>query len=155
MLDRDYPEQLCSVARALEVVGERWTLLIVRDLMFGGLRFDELLASVGTTPAMLTRRLRGLIADEVVEQRPYQDRPRRYEYHLTDKGRGLFDVLAALMHWGDRHYGPAPRLLMHQPCGRALDSYLTCAHCGERAQTHDIERRLGPGAESAAGPSGR
>jgi DNA-binding HxlR family transcriptional regulator len=163
VLDADYPDQVCSVARALEVVGERWTLLIVRDLMlFGALRFDQLSDSVGTTPAMLTRRLRGLIAEGVVARRPYQERPLRHEYHLTSKGEDLFDVLAALMHWGDRHYGPAPKLLVHTDCGQPLQPYLACAHCDQPAARPDIDPRPGPGAvahistgSALAPPTGR
>jgi DNA-binding HxlR family transcriptional regulator len=146
MLDSDYPEQVCSVARALEVDGQRWTLIIVRELMFGRRRFDQLLASVGTTPATLTRRLQGLIDDDVVRRSPYQQRPRRFEYDLTDKGRDLFEVLTALMAWGDRHYGPAPRLLMHASGDHPLDPYAACGRCDQPSRLDDIEPQPGPGA---------
>ena len=149
MLDRDYPDQVCSVARALEVVGERWTLLIVRDVLLGVHRFDELVASVGATPAMLTRRLRRLVAEGVLERRLYQDRPRRYEYHPTDKGRDLIEVLAVLMRWGDRHYGsPAgpPRLLVHDVCGQPITPQLACGYCNEPVQLPEVNAQAGPGA---------
>lgn len=111
-------------------------------------RFDEILASVGTTPAMLTKRLRGLVAEGVLEQRLYQERPRRYEYHLTDKGRELFDVIVPLMRWGDRHYGPPPRLLVHDNCGQPLDPYIACAHCGQPVHADVVDPQPGPGARS-------
>lgn len=149
MLDRDYPEQVCSVARALEVVGERWTLLIVRDLILGRHRFDEILDSVGTTPATLTRRLRGLISAGVVTQRPYQERSTRQGYYLTAKGQDLFEVVLALMRWGDQHYGPAPLALTHADCGQLLHPHVACAHCGHPVQITDINPHTIPAADAA------
>lgn len=146
-LQREYTDQVCSVARALEVVGERWTLLVIRDVLLGVRRFEQLAQSVGTTPAMLTRRLRALVAEGVLERRRYQDRPERFEYHPTAKGRELFGVITTLMQWGDRHYGPdgPPRTLIHQACGQPMDPRITCACCGDQVQLGDVVAQPGPG----------
>jgi DNA-binding HxlR family transcriptional regulator len=100
---RALAEQDCSVARSLLVVGERWTLLIVRDVFLGVHRFDELHTELGIARSMLTERLRRLVEEGVLERVRYSDHPARYEYHLTAKGRDLGPVLTALRHWGDRH----------------------------------------------------
>lgn len=139
VLHRDYPDQICSAARALEVVGERWTLLIVRDVLLGVHRFDQLAESTGITPTMLTRRLSALIADGIVEKRRYQTHPERFEYHATAKGRELFGVIAMLMQWGERHYGPA-RVLVHTACGKPLDPQLSCGGCGLPAHLDAVSR---------------
>ncbi len=139
VLHRDYPGQECSAARALEIVGERWTLLIVRDVLLGVHRFDQLVETVGTTRAMLTRRLGALVADGIVEKRRYQTNPERFEYHATDKGRELFGVIATLMQWGERHYGPG-RVMVHDSCGRPIDPQLSCGCCGQPARLEDVSR---------------
>src|SRR5215218_10310435 len=104
MLHNAYPDQVCSIARALEVVGERWTLLILRDLALGSTRFDQLQESLGIATNVLSSRLERLGAEELVERRRYQERPERHEYLLTEKGRALTPALIALMKWGDRYY---------------------------------------------------
>src|SRR6476660_67377 len=103
MLKRDYDGQVCSIARSLELVGDRWTLLIVRDLVLGLSRFDELLTSLGVASNVLTDRLNRLTEEGIVERVRYSERPERFEYRLTQKGRELGPVLLALMQWGDRH----------------------------------------------------
>src|SRR5690349_3122912 len=108
MLKRDYEGQVCSIARTLEVVGERWTLLIVRDLSLGVTRFDELLESLGIASNVLTDRLKRLVDEGIVERVRYNERPERFEYRLTAKGRELRLVLLALMQWGDRHISKKP-----------------------------------------------
>ena len=108
MLGRTYDEQVCSLARALEVVGERWTLLIVRDALLGLRRFEEFSSSLGLARNVLTDRLNHLIGAGVLERVRYQRRPDRFEYRLTDRGRGLAVPVLALMQWGDAHLaGPA------------------------------------------------
>ena len=113
MLKRAYETQVCSIARSLEVVGERWSLLIVRSVMLGRHRFDELLGELGITRSVLTTRLQRLVDESVLKRVPYQERPMRYEYRVTAKGRELFPVVVHLLRWGDAHYpepsGP-PRL---------------------------------------------
>lgn len=152
MLDSDYPAQQCSIARALEVVGERWTLLILRDVFLGLHRFDELIVSLGVTRTVLTHRLRKLVDEGVLERRGYQQRPARYSYHPTEKGRALLPVLASLMRWGDAHYaGPAgpPRLLQHHDCGGAVVETSTCGRCGVALRFDDVEAPLNPAFVSA------
>src|SRR5919108_3097745 len=108
MLKRDYEGQVCSIARALELVGDRWTLLVVRDLVLGLSRFDQLLASLGIASNVLTDRLNRLVDEGVLERVRYSERPERFEYHLTTKGRELGVALLALMQWGDRYLSDKP-----------------------------------------------
>lgn len=147
MLGNDYPDQTCSVARSLEVVGERWTLLILRDLFLGVDRFDALVTSLGVTRTVLARRLTHLVDEGVVERRRYSEHPERFSYHPTPKGQDLMGVVALLMQWGDRHYphpaGP-PRLLLHRGCGGPLDAHLLCGRCGSRLDPSDIDAPLSP-----------
>lgn len=107
MLARDYETQVCSIARALEVIGERWSLLIVRSILQGHRRFDALQGELGITRSVLTDRLRRLEAEGVLERRPYQTRPERFDYVLTEKGLALWPALNHLMQWGDRYYPEA------------------------------------------------
>lgn len=102
MLHRDYEGQDCPIASALEVVGERWTLLIVRDVFDGLRRFDQLQSSLGIARNVLAARLGRLVEEGVLERVPYSERPRRYEYRLTKKGRELEPALTALRRWGDQ-----------------------------------------------------
>src|SRR5438552_4055709 len=108
MLKRDYEGQNCSIARALEVVGERWTLLIVRDAFLGVRRFDEFQASLGIARNVLTDRLNRLDEEGIMERVRYSERPERYEYRLTPKGRELNVALTALRQWGDKHVSKKP-----------------------------------------------
>jgi DNA-binding HxlR family transcriptional regulator len=108
VLRRDYTGQNCSIARTLELVGDRWTLLIVRDVGLGRRRFDQLSESLGIATNVLADRLGRLVDDGILERQPYGERPDRYEYRLTEPGRELGIVLLALMQWGDRHVSPKP-----------------------------------------------
>src|SRR5262249_7176556 len=151
MLKRTYDGQDCSIARALEVVGERWTLLILRDTSFGASRFDDLQRSLGLARNVLTERLQRLCAEGLLERRRYQDRPPRYEYAQTQKARDLWPVLAALMQWGDKYrpeHGP-PRLVRHRGCGGAIVQKVLCATCGAEVAMDDMEGQPGPGARTA------
>jgi len=148
MLGRDYSDQVCSISRALEVVGERWTLLVLRDVLLGRHRFDELVDSLGVTRSVLTQRLRHLVDEGVLERQAYQQRPERFAYHLTDKGRALVPVIAHLLWWGDRYYpepaGPA-RLLRHRACGGPVQPAFTCGECAVELASGDIVTDPGPG----------
>ncbi len=148
MLGRDYSDQVCSISRALEVVGERWTLLILRDVLLGRHRFDEFVESLGVTRTVLTARLRLLVEEGVLERRLYQPRPERFGYHLSDKGRGLTPVIAHLLWWGDRHYpepaGP-PRLLQHRDCSGPVEPRSVCGACQAELTPGDIVTQPGPG----------
>ncbi len=108
MLKRDYEGQVCSVARALEIVGERWTLLIVRDAFLGRRRFDEFRESLGIASNVLTDRLNRLVDEGVLERVRYSERPERFEYQLTEQGKALRVALIALMQWGDRYLMSKP-----------------------------------------------
>ncbi len=148
MLQRTYPDQVCSLARALEVLGERWTLLIVRDALLGVTRFDDLLRGLGVARNILTDRLRRLVDAGVLERVEYQQRPPRSEYRLTPVGRELGVAVVALMHWGDRHLaGPEgpPRLTRHHECGGPVDVRLVCRDCGEAIGDRGLEVVPGPG----------
>src|SRR3954471_9841647 len=120
MLGRRYDDQVCSIARSLEIVGERWTLLVLREAFLGTRRFDDFQRSLGIARNVLTERLARLVDEGVLEGRRYQERPERYEYRLTEKGIELWPVMVHLLQWGDHHYpdeaGP-PRVLTHRGCG--------------------------------------
>ena len=154
MLPRTYEAQVCSVARALSVVGDRWTLLIVRDAFLGLSRFQEFEADLGLPKKVLSERLQRLVDEGIFERRLYHEHPARHEYQLTEKGRGLWRVLAQLLMWGDEHYadeaGP-PRILRHRECGGRLDYGLRCKRCGaEVTDSRDVEVAPGPGLRAAA-----
>jgi DNA-binding HxlR family transcriptional regulator len=114
VLRRDYEGQYCSIARALEVVGERWTLLIVRDVFLGRRRFDQLQESLGVARNVLTDRLNRLVEEGILERVPYSERPARFEYQLTDKGRELNVALTALRQWGDKYLSERPPTLLRR-----------------------------------------
>ena len=114
MLKREYEGQNCSIARALEIVGERWTLLIIRDVFLGIRRFDELQESLGVARNVLTDRLNRLVDQGVLERVPYSERPTRYEYQLTAKGRDLNIALSGLRQWGDKYLNEQPPRLLRR-----------------------------------------
>ncbi len=153
VLRHDYPGQVCSIAKALEVVGERWTLLIVRDVMNGNRRFGELAAGLGVARNVLSARLQRLVEEDILERRLYSESPERYEYFLTDKGLDLWPALIALLHWGDRYSaepdGP-PMLIVHKECGGEVDERGTCGRCGAVLRARDARAAPGPGAASSA-----
>jgi DNA-binding HxlR family transcriptional regulator len=128
----DQPSEVCSIARSVALVGDRWALLVLRDVGNGVRRFDELAQHLGVARDVLTRRLNVLVGEGLVERRPYQEagQRQRSEYRLTDKGRDFVPVLVALMQWGDRHLadeaGPPVRLY-HADCGAPLSLELRCA----------------------------
>jgi DNA-binding HxlR family transcriptional regulator len=144
VLDRTYPQQVCSIARALEVVGERWSLLIVRDAFLGRTRFSEFQRSLGIARNVLTQRLGHLVEEGVLERRDGG-------YHLTAKGRGLAPALHQLMKWGDAHYAPdgPPRLTLHRGCGGRVEGDMVCRRCGEHVRPGGIELAPGPGLAAA------
>ena len=151
MLPRAYEHQVCSVARSLELVGDRWTLLIVRDALRGVHRFDDFRARLGVAHNVLSDRLSRLTEVGVLERRRYQRRPDRYEYHLTQQGRDLWPVVMSLLLWGDRYLaadGP-PKLALHRNCGGRLTPQLTCADCGASLAYGDVELTPGPGADES------
>jgi DNA-binding HxlR family transcriptional regulator len=151
VLRRDYPGLDDSVAKALEVIGERWSLLIVRTVMHGNRRFGEMQESLGIARNVLSARLQRLIDEDILERRAYQESPPRYEYFLTQKGLDLWPALIALLHWGDR-YSPNPggplRLIVHKDCGGAVSERGICEECGKVLTARDAKQVPGPGAAS-------
>jgi DNA-binding HxlR family transcriptional regulator len=132
MLKRDYPTQYCSMASTLEIIGERWTILIVRDVFLGVRRFDDLQRKLGVARNILQTRLERLVDNGILVKRPYQERPVRYEYRLTTKGADLWPILVSLLKWGDRYAieGEPPMILQHRACGGELDDRRRGVACG-------------------------
>lgn len=141
----------CSIARTLDVIGEPWSPLILRDVYIGISRFDQIQADLGISRKVLTERLKWLVESGVLERRRYQDRPPRYEYVLTDKGTELVDLLMVMVAWGDRWAddgaGP-PVLYRHRACGEISHVELRCAHCGTTMRADDVDLLDGPGADT-------
>ena len=149
MLRNDYANQNCSIAGTLELIGERWTLLILRDALLGVERFEEFQESLGIASNVLTNRLKLLCDEHVLERVPDAERPGRPKYVLTDKGHELGPALILLMKWGDRHYptpnGP-PRLTLHSGCGGNVGADFRCERCGKPVAPGEFDLPLGPGA---------
>ena len=140
VLGHDYPNQVCSLAKSLEVIGERWSLLIIRDVMTGNRRFSVIQANLGIARNVLSARLQRLLDEDILERRAYQESPPRYEYFLTEKGLDLWPSLIALLGWGDRHTeypdGP-PMLVFHKECGGSVSDRGVCEGCGETLTARD------------------
>ena len=149
----DIDKQVCSVARSLSVVGERWTMLIIRDAFLGTRRFDQFQHNLGITRHRLSERLGKLVDAGVLVKVPYNDRPLRYEYRLTRKGLGLYPVLLTLARWGDewmdRGEG-APMEYVHQKCGQITHPVLTCSECNEPLRPQEVTPQLGPALRTLA-----
>jgi len=145
VLKREYEGQVCSIARTLEVVGDRWTLLVVRDIALGKHRFDELQASLGVASNVLCDRLNRLVAEGVLERVRYSERPERFEYRLTRKGRELGTPLLALMQWGDRHLSEKPPRIARRRSDRSPVSVRLVAKDGSPVRPGELELVPGPG----------
>jgi DNA-binding HxlR family transcriptional regulator len=143
MLGKEYERQDCSIARALEVIGERWTLLIVRDAFYGVRRFTDFHAHLDIPKAVLSDRLSGLVEEGVLERHPDPGHAGRQLYELTAAGRDLWPVIHSLLVWGDRHRAPNSRFFRHGECGTELDDRGACPACGVTPVPQDIvsERR--------------
>lgn len=147
VLGKTYDEQVCSIARALDVVGERWSILIIRDAVFAGVtRFGDFQHNLGIATNVLTARLDGFVTAGIMERRRYSERPEQYEYLLTEKGRDLAPALIALTAWGDRWASPdgPPILYEHAGCGGAVELRADCAVCGA-VDVDQVAARPGPG----------
>jgi DNA-binding HxlR family transcriptional regulator len=135
MLETSIEPRTCSIARTLEIVGEKWALLAVREVFLGNRRFDEIVRRTGAPRDTLATRLKTLVAGGILERRQYSEHPARYEYRLTEAGRELYPVIMSLMDWGDRHLAGAegpPRVFEHS-CGHRFVPQLVCEACGEPA----------------------
>ncbi|HYI35625.1 MAG TPA: helix-turn-helix domain-containing protein [Thermoleophilaceae bacterium] len=141
----------CSIARTLEIVGSRWTLLVLRDLFAGITRFDAIQADLGISRKVLAERLASLEEAGVVERRAYQDNPPRHDYLLTQKGSELGSVLLAMIAWGDRWEAGAdgpPMLFRHEQCGQVTHAVAACSECGEPLDRGNIAPVTPPGSRS-------
>jgi DNA-binding HxlR family transcriptional regulator len=149
-LPNDYAGQACSLARALEVVGERWTLLIVRDAFFGVRRFGDFAAHLGIPRAVLAERLKSLTAAGVLARVPGSQG--HQEYELTAKGVSLWPAVRALTEWGDEHYAPAGprRILRHADDEAPVDTTGRCTRCGAAVEAEDTVVAPGPGLAASA-----
>lgn len=145
MLGKDYVGQDCGIARGLEVFGERWTLLIVRDALYGVRRFGDFQAHLDIPKAVLSDRLRGLVEHGLLERRPDPDHAGRSLYELTGAGRDLWPVLHAMIVWGDNHDLPNSRFFRHAACGTILDEAARCPACGITPGPGDIVAEPRPG----------
>jgi DNA-binding HxlR family transcriptional regulator len=148
MLGKDYAEQDCALARALEVVGERWTLLILRDAFFGVQRFNDFQAHLDIPKAVLSDRLSSLVADGVLERVPDPEHGGRYLYRLTPSGEELWPALHALISWGSRHRQLGSRIYAHASCQAALDDEGRCSRCGQTPGPEEIITEPRKGRES-------
>ena len=147
-----FAEMHCSVARTLEIVGERWTLLVLRDAFNGIRRFDDFQQSLGIARNILADRLQTLVEHGILERRRYQEHPARYEYRLTKKGLDLFPVLIALIDWGDRYLadeGGPPVTVTHKTCGHQARSAVICSSCGETLTARDTRSEPAPASREA------
>lgn len=129
----------CVVASTIDVIGDRWTLLILRDVFFGVRRFGDFQKDLKIARNVLTERLQTLVTHGILKTVPYQDNPPRHEYRLTEKGRDLFDVLMALWRFGDKHeHANVERVVVHQECGQRTHMVPACAHCGGELTRHNL-----------------
>lgn len=144
MARADLARQTCTIARAVALVGDEWTFMILREMFLGNRKFDEFLRHTGASAALLSQRLKKLEAEGVISREAYSERPVRHEYRLTAMGRELWPTVITLKQWGDRWLsdGPAPVEIVHKTCGHVTDPRLTCAKCGEPMAAHDAEPRL-------------
>jgi DNA-binding HxlR family transcriptional regulator len=137
-------EETCSVARSVAVIGDRWTLMILRDCFLGVRRFEDFERRLRISRGVIAERLKHLVDEGVLWKEAYQDRPVRHEYRLTDKGLALHPVIMAIVHWGDVHYageaGP-PLLHRHKGCGCDFAPVTICSECGEPVGARDVEVR--------------
>jgi DNA-binding HxlR family transcriptional regulator len=140
--------RVCSIARTLDIVGEKWALLAVREVFLGNRRFDEMVHRTGAPRDTLAARLRTLVGAGILERRSYCERPARYEYHLTAAGRDLYPVIVTLMRWGDQYLAgeQGPPLVLQHHCGHQLTAQVVCQACGEQLRARDTKPLTATGA---------
>ena len=144
---KSFADMHCSVAQCLEVVGEWWSMLIVRDAMLGVTRFDQFQERLGISRNILKQRLDNLTDHGVLKKVPYSDHPPRYEYRLTAKGQDLSPIVTTMRQWGDKYAAPdgPPLQLVHEGCGTVFHAEMTCSNCGERVPASQVRVVSGPG----------
>lgn len=146
-------KEACSVARTVSVIGDRWTLLVLRECFLRVRRFEEFQNRLGITRHLLADRLRKLVKAGVLKKVAYQDRPKRFEYRLTEKGIDLYPVMMAIVHWGDVHMAGKrgrPLVHRHKVCGKDFDPVMVCSECGEPIDARAVHVHPGPGAPREA-----
>jgi len=151
---RELENEPCSVARTLSVIGDRWTLLVLRDCFMGVRRFEQFEANLGLTRHVLADRLKKLVEADVLKKTPYGEAPVRQEYRLTEKGFDLYPVIMSIVHWGDKHMADergAPIVHRHKNCGKQMFAQMVCSDCGEELDAREVTVDIGPGFK----PSGR
>jgi DNA-binding HxlR family transcriptional regulator len=148
MYELQRPET-CSVARAMDILGERWTMLIMREAFYGVRRFSDMQRNLGIARNILSTRLQTLVRAGILERRQYQVEPERFEYRLTQAGRDLYPAVIAIMKWGDEYLAEeaGPPVVLRHSCGELVDPVLVCDHCGGALHPHDITPEPGPGAQ--------
>jgi DNA-binding HxlR family transcriptional regulator len=145
---RELENETCSVARTLSVIGDRWTLLVLRDCFMGVRRFEQFEANLGLTRHVLADRLKKLVESGVLKKSPYGDAPVRQEYRLTEKGFDLYPVIMSVVHWGDKHMADergAPIVHHHKKCGEQMFGQMVCSECGEELDAREVVVDVGPG----------
>ncbi len=144
----DLGDEPCSIARTVAVIGDRWTMMILRDCFNGSRRFDQFQESLGISRSIVTDRLSLLVDEGVLLKTPYQEKPLRYEYRLTGKGLDLYPILMSMFRWGDKYYateaGP-PLFFRHKTCGHDFHSVIVCSECNGELNPREVEARAGPG----------
>jgi DNA-binding HxlR family transcriptional regulator len=146
-------EEPCSMARTVSVIGDRWTLLILRECFLRIRRFEGFQSALGITRHLLAERLKKLVRYGVLRRIPYQESPKRYEYILTQKGLDLYPIMMAIVHWGDTHMADErgrPLVHVHRKCGRPFDPVMVCSECGEPLLAREVDVHPGPGARQSA-----
>ena len=149
-----FGEMRCSLARSLEIIGDWWSPLIVRDVYLGLVRFDDIALNLGISRNLLTLRLRHLVEGGVLKRTAYQTRPVRFDYQLTEAGEELVPIILALTAWGDRWVQPKegqPIRFVHRTCGCALIPKITCSACSEDVNASDVSALPGPGGAALPG----
>ena len=152
-----FERQNCSISRTLAFLGERWTVLVLREIFLGNRRFDAIQSQLGVATNVLSERLGSLVDEGILERRPYSDHPQRFEYRLTEKGRELQPVLLTLLKWGDRYKAPngPPVTIVHEDCGHEAEGITVCSHCGGEMHARNIHAEPGPGASAMQRKTGR
>ena len=145
---KSFSDMHCSVAQCLEIVGEWWSLLIIRDVFLGITRFDEMQERLGISRNVLNQRLARLVSADVLVKVAYSEHPPRFDYRLTDKGRDLWPVITMMRQWGDKYAAPdgPPMELIHKGCGHVSQATVVRSECGEPIGPRDVRALPGPGA---------
>ena len=151
-------EEPCSLSRTVAVVGDRWTLLILRECFLRVRRFEAFQSSLQITRHLLSERLKKLVRFGILRRVPYSEAPKRYEYILTQKGLDLYPIIMAMVHWGDIHMGDErgrPLLHEHKTCGKVFDPVMVCSECVEPLHAKQVHVHAGPGRKDEKSPAPR